>query len=309
MTSKSLKAEFSPPAPVMADSSPKDTPDGCYPRSFHIIGFALHNLFATTYALPHRHNLPVTSDSADYLTLQEMDFAAGEIEQSIDPIYILPDPAEDFAFEFKGTRDWAPFTATLVLHDAEGNPVEKHEAHPYMRTALEEFIDDIALATTEMEGIRVNVDNATIQTNNPLTLYRALRELVTCRNEDADAAMETLNLDEDDPSFPIEYRGIDLPGDGYDITAGTNDADGDRVRLIAEGADFMNDDDTQEVALQNIPPRPYSNLTDLFLAAQDTKDRLEYGAPMLRFDEMESIILEETRNRKSYLPNPLLNLH
>lgn len=309
MTSESLKAEFSPPAPAAAKSSQKNTPDGCYPRSFHIIDFALHNLFSTAYAIPHRDNLPVISDSAEYLTLEEMDFAAEEVEQSIDPVYILPDPTEDFIFEFNGTRDWAPFTATLVLRDPAGNPVEKQDAHPYMRIALEEFMDDIALAITDMEGIRVNIEKATICANHPLTLYRALRELIAARNEDAEVAMETLKMDETDLNFPIEYRSINLPDDGYDSAAGTNDADGRHNLLIAEGADFMNDDHTQEVALQNIPPRAYSNLTDLYLTAQGTKTRLEYDAPMLRLDEMESIILEETRNRKSYKPNPLLNLH
>ncbi len=289
MTAKSLKTDFSPSAPAAPDFTKKEAPEGRYPRSFHIIDFALHNLFSAAYALPHCINLPVINDSAEYMTLEEIDIASEEADLHIDPVYVLPDPIQDFAFQFEGAEDWAPFTATLLLLDTEGSPLDKYDAHPFMRTAFEEFMNDIALAVTELEGIRVNVDKGTVRANDPLLLYRALHELIIARNEDTDFA--------------------NLPDDGYDISAGTNDADGDRARLIVEGADFMNDDHTEDLALQNIPSRPYNSLTDLFLVAQNTRTRLECGAPMLRLDEMESIILEETRNRKSYSANPLLNRH
>lgn len=307
MTVKTLKTEFSPEAPAETKVSPKTAPEGCYPRSFHIIDFALHNLFSAAYAMPHQDNLPEIRDSAEYLALLEMEFPAEEIDRSIDPVTKLPDPVLDFIFEFKGTEDWAPFTATLVLRDADGNPVEKQDSHPYMRAAVEEFMNDLSLAATEMEGIGVNVHNATIRTNDPLTLYRALAELIFARNEDFFAAIQTMGTNENNAVPPLEYRGINLPDNGY--TAPTGNDDGERARLIVEGADFFTDDQTQDVAFHNIPSRPYNDLTELFLTAQDIRTRLEYGDPMLRLDEMESIILQETRNQKSYKPNPLLNRH
>lgn len=311
MTVKTLKTAFDNQTPaetnMETDAPAKNAPEGCYPRSFRIIDFALHNLFSTAYAMPHQDNLPEMKNSADYLALLEMEFPAEQIDRSIDPATMLPDPVLDFVFEFKGAEDWAPFTATLVLRDTAGNPIEKQDAHPYMRDAAEDFMNDMALAANEMEGISVNVNNATIRANDPLMLYRALAELVFARNEDFFTALETLAANESDAAPPLEYRSINLPDDGYTVPTGNDD--GERARLIVEGAVFMTDDQTQDVAFQNIPSRPYNDLTEVFLVAQDVKTKLEYGDPMLRLDEMEAIILQETRNQKSYKPNPLLNRH
>ena len=321
MSLKDLKASFAlPSAPCEVEpgqEKPENEPgdDGLYPRSLHILDFALTNLFCAGYAIPHTDKVRVLHDTAERMTYEELEgYEAAEAEaldgKTISRAHALPNPADGFFFEFLGTEDWSPCQISLYLCDHTGESVELGEAPDAMQEAYKEFLHDLSMATTHVEGVRVKMDEGTIEVGSPLALYKVITDLIIARNEAADEAAEEMKKDLDAPDFPMELRDIDLPQMGWESYSGKGqDLDLSERTFALVGADFLDDEDTQEYALQNVPPRAYHSKRDLYLALCDVKARLEVYAPMVRLDEMEAIIRQETHREKTYAPNPLLNLH
>lgn len=320
MSTKNIKAAFALPASPIGPEERRYEPeidpgeDGIHPRSLHILDFALTNLFCTGYAVPHTDKVRHLSDTAETMTYEELDAYEAEVVtplgKNISRAHGLPNPADSFYFEFLGLEDWAPCQISLYLCDHAGEPIEISDAPDAMQDAYKEFFFDLSMATSNVDGVRVKADKGLIETNDPLALYKVIAELIVNRNEEAYAAEEGLKKDLGDPDFPMEFRDIDLPQMGWEAYSGRGqDADLAHKFIAAAGSDFLYDDDTANLALQNVPPRAYNSEYDLFLALADTKARMEAYVPMVRLDEMEAIIRSEVRNEKSYAPNPLLNLH
>lgn len=318
MSIKDLKTSFIIPAAPEADLAPENpgydaSNDGIYPRSLHIIDFSLTNLFETAYAIPHldRYRL---SDGLDMMMPEEIDmledtFATELQHRKINRLQDMFDPVTSYSFLFDGFEDWADFNVTLTMTDLEGEDIDLKDAHPGMQAAFAEFMEDLSLATSVVDGIKVDTKRGIIRARDPLALFKAISEVIHAHNENVEDKEDELKMREDDPAFPLEFRSIPLPQDAFDPFVKCNDADMDRTSKIGNGHDYLFAEDTQDVSLQNLPPRPYNHLDDACQAAEQMRERFQFSAPMVRLDEMEAIIRNELRREKSYTPNPLLNLH
>lgn len=322
MSVKDLKTAFA--APVMppdsdvdGDNGPEEydaSDDGIYPRSLHILDFSLTNLFETAYAIPHLDRYRLT-DGLDMMAPEEMDayedtFAAELGGRKIDRLPAINDPVTSYSFLFDGFEDWNDFSVTLTMTDAEdGEDIDLADAHPGMQAAFAEFMEDLSLTTSVVDGIKIDTKRGIIRARDPLALFMAISEVIHAHNEAVEDKEAELKMREDDPAFPLEFRSIPLPQHAFEPFDKCNDADMDRNNKIGNGHDYLFGEDTQNVSLQNLPPRAYNSIDDACQAADQIRDRFQFSAPMVRLDEMEAIIRNEMRREKSYAPNPILNLH
>lgn len=297
------------------NDAPEPAQRGRYPRALKILAFILNDLFLTGYALAHATRKTQKNDSASYL---------------IDPdpqalqtcAHVLPDVGMMFDFEARGKMHWSPLELRLLLLDWRGRITKPDKAHPAMKAALEEFMDDITLAATNLQGVRVNFEKGVIRTNDPMALFRLIRQVIRDRNmlptvddsekpvrRDGDPARNA----EDDPAEqkrPIDmmtlYSGQTYDEASYRTTNDTDPGEGELLQGMAQlGADYLMDEDP-EGALNNLPMRPYIDADDLYRAVFTLKGRIENGESVFSLDEAEAIILEETTGQR-YGANPLLN--
>ncbi len=299
---------------------------GCYPRSLHIIDFVLTNLFETAYLVPRICKLYV-DDSADIMTEEDFEdtFSEGLAGRKIVRPTQFHDPQNDYYLEFEGLDDWSPFEVSFIAVDPDGNTLDRHDAHECLQAAISMFLYDMSLATTNTENIHVDTETGLIRCRDPLTLYKVVRDLILWRNQEAAEHEDETNMSADDPRFPIELRPVRLPRYGLDMNERGKDVDPERLIKIMQGAEYFHQEDEESpesmensdsepadkayIALQNTPPFAYNTRADFYLAAYDIRERIEFQQTLVRLDEMEAIILQETRQHKTYRANTLLNLH
>lgn len=296
-------------------NAPEPVTRGRYPRSLKILAFILNDLFLTGYALAHATRKTQKNDSASYMIEQDP-----EIYRTC--AHVLPDVGMMFDFEARGKMHWAPLELRLLVLDWRGWITKPEKAHPVMKAAFEEFMDDISLAATNLQGVRVNFEKGIIRTNDPMALFRLVRQVIRDRSmlPDIDDGEKPLRKDgtpaktaEDDPAEhkrPIDmmtlYSGQTYDDDSYKTTNDALPGEGELLHGMAQlGADYLMDEDP-EGAMNNLPMRPYIGADDLYREVFTLKGRMENGESVFSLDEAEAIILEETTGQR-YGANPLLN--
>lgn len=305
--------EASPEEP--GHNAPEPVTRGRYQRSLKILAFILNDLFLTGYALPHVTRKTQKNDSASYICEQDP-----EIYRTC--AHVLPDVGMMFDFEARGKMHWSPLELRLLVLDWRGWITKPEKAHPVMKAAFEEFMDDISLAATNLQGVRVNFEKGIIRTNDPMALFRLVKQVIRDRSmlPDIDDSEKPLRRNsthaktaEDDPAEhkrPIDmmtlYSGQTYDDDSYKTTNDALPGEGELLHGMAQlGADYLMDEDP-EGAMNNLPMRPYIDTDDLYREVFTLKGRMENGESVFSLDEAEAIILEETTGQR-YSANPLLN--
>lgn len=304
MADKSLKSNFQPPTTKSLKPHGPSASDGCFPRCIVILDFILNDLFCNAYVIPHTDKLPHPNDCLEPTTLDEAVMTHAQTGHIIDRAYILPPTENMFNFSFIGVEDWSPFEAKVNLKNEKNRNIAYRNALPALQDALTEFMEDLALATTNLDGVHVDGPKGTIRAYDPVTLFKVIRALILWRQQQHDVPEGYMNA-------PVEFRSINLPQLGFEDAGNNNDIDAkpERRDKCIEGLKFLCDNNSCKIALSTLPPRAYNNTEDLFMAAYNTKERLAGYQPMTRLDELEAIVLAEVRKQRSYKANPLLNLH
>lgn len=299
------------------NGAPEPIPRGRYPRSLKILAFVLNDLFLTGYALRHTTRKTQKNDSASYLIDPDPDAL-------LTCAHILPDVGMMFDFEVRGKMHWSPLELRLLLLDGRGWIAKPDKAHPAMKAAFQEFMEDTALAATNLQGVRINTEKGIVRTNDPMALFRLVKQIIRDRdfrpdvqdkkkpaNEDGSRA----KTDDDDPALhkrPIDmmtlYSGQTYDDSSYTTTNDTDPNEAELLRGMAQLGEVYLMDEDPEGALNNVPMRPYINADDLYRTIFTLKGRMESGESVFSLDEAEAIILEETTGQR-YNANPLLNPH